>query len=43
MDISWTRQIPSFAGALLILIAYAGQKADRIDSRKAGVAGHKTA
>jgi hypothetical protein len=40
MDIAWARQIPSFAGALLILLAYAGQQADRIDSVGQLLRGH---
>jgi uncharacterized membrane protein len=36
MDMSFVRQIASFAGALLILLAYAGQQMKWIDSRKAG-------
>lgn len=35
MDISLARQIASFLGALLILIAYAGQQFHWIDPRKA--------
>jgi hypothetical protein len=34
MGISLTRQIVSFAGALLILLAYAGHQMKWIDSRK---------
>jgi hypothetical protein len=34
MDISLARQIASFAGALLILVAYAGQQMGWMDSRK---------
>ncbi len=34
MDISLLRQIASFAGALLILVAYAGQQLGWMDSRK---------
>lgn len=36
MDISLVRQIASFVGALLILVAYAGQQMKWIDPRKAG-------
>ncbi len=36
MDMSFVRQVVSFAGALLILFAYAGQQMKWIDSRKAG-------
>jgi hypothetical protein len=35
MDISMVRQIASFVGALLILVAYAGHQMRWIDSRKA--------
>jgi hypothetical protein len=35
MDISLPRQIASFAGALLILVAYAGQQLGWMSSRKA--------
>ena len=35
MDISLLRQIASFVGALLILVAYAGQQMGWMDSRKA--------
>ena len=35
MEISTLRQIASFAGALLILIAYAGQQFSWMDPRKA--------
>ena len=34
MDISIARQVASFAGALLILIAYAGQQMNWMDARK---------
>jgi hypothetical protein len=34
MDISMARQIASFAGALLILVAYAGQQMNWMDARK---------
>jgi hypothetical protein len=34
MDISLARQIASFVGALLILVAYAGQQTGWMDSRK---------
>jgi hypothetical protein len=36
MDISLARQFVSFAGALLILIAYAGHQLKWIDARSAG-------
>jgi hypothetical protein len=36
MDISVARQVASFAGALLILVAYVGHQMSWIDSRKAG-------
>jgi hypothetical protein len=36
MDISLERQILSFAGALLILVAYAGHQMKWMDSRRAG-------
>ncbi|HEV2714071.1 MAG TPA: hypothetical protein VGU64_02325 [Terriglobales bacterium] len=36
MDISLARQLVSFAGALLILIAYAGHQLKWIDARSAG-------
>lgn len=36
MDISLTRQIASFLGALLILIAYAGHQMKWVDARKPG-------
>lgn len=36
MDISMARQIASFAGALLILVAYVGHQMSWMDSRKAG-------
>jgi hypothetical protein len=36
MDISVARQIASFAGALLILIAYVGHQLSWMDARKAG-------
>jgi hypothetical protein len=36
MDISLARQLVSFAGALLILIAYAGHQLKWIDARGAG-------
>jgi len=39
----FSAQIASFAGARLIFIAYAGQQANWIDSRKVLVAGAKTA
>jgi hypothetical protein len=35
MDISMVRQAASFAGALLILVAYVGQQWGWMDSRKA--------
>ena len=35
MDIATFRQVASFAGALLILIAYAGQQFSWMDPRKA--------
>jgi hypothetical protein len=35
MDISLTRQIASFVGALLILVAYVGHQIGWMDSRKA--------
>ena len=35
MDIATFRQVASFAGALLILIAYAGQQFNWMDPRKA--------
>ena len=35
MEISLARQLASFAGALLILIAYAGHQMNWIDSRRA--------
>jgi len=35
MDISWLRQVASFVGALLILIAYVGHQLKWMDSRKA--------
>jgi hypothetical protein len=35
MDISLARQLASFAGALLILVAYAGHQMKWMDSRKA--------
>jgi hypothetical protein len=34
MDISMARQIASFVGALLILVAYAGQQMNWMDARK---------
>ena len=34
MDISLTRQIASFAGALLILVAYTGQQMNWMNARK---------
>ena len=34
MDISLARQLASFAGALLILVAYAGHQMKWMDSRK---------
>ena len=34
MQISMLRQIASFVGALLILVAYAGQQIDWMDPRK---------
>jgi hypothetical protein len=36
MDISLPRQIASFVGALLILVAYVGHQMGWMDSRKAG-------
>jgi hypothetical protein len=36
MDISLVRQIASFVGAILILVAYTGQQMKWIDSRRAG-------
>jgi hypothetical protein len=36
MDISMARQVASFAGALLILVAYVGHQMNWIDARKAG-------
>ena len=36
MDISLARQVASFVGALLILIAYVGHQMGWMDSRKAG-------
>ncbi len=36
MDISLPRQIASFVGALLILVAYVGHQMNWMDSRKAG-------
>jgi hypothetical protein len=36
MDISLPRQIASFVGALLILVAYVGHQMSWMDSRKAG-------
>jgi len=36
MDISVARQVASFAGALLILLAYGGHQMNWMDSRKAG-------
>jgi uncharacterized membrane protein len=36
MDISIARQVASFVGALLILIAYVGHQMSWMDSRKAG-------
>jgi hypothetical protein len=36
MDISRPRQIASFVGALLILVAYVGHQMGWMDSRKAG-------
>ena len=36
MDISLVRQIVSFAGALLILVAYTGQQMNWMDARKPG-------
>jgi hypothetical protein len=36
MDISLPRQIASFLGALLILVAYVGHQMGWMDSRKAG-------
>jgi hypothetical protein len=36
MNISLARQIASFVGALLILIAYAGHQLNWMNSRKAG-------
>ena len=35
MDISLARQLASFAGALLILVAYVGHQMSWIDARKA--------
>ena len=35
MDISLVRQVASFAGALVILVAYAGHQLKWMDSRKA--------
>ena len=35
MDISVARQVASFAGALLILVAYVGHQMSWMDSRKA--------
>jgi hypothetical protein len=35
MDISVARQVASFVGALLILVAYAGHQMSWMDSRKA--------
>lgn len=37
MDISLPRQIASFVGALLILVAYVGHQMGWMNSRKAGV------
>jgi hypothetical protein len=34
MDISLTKQVASFVGALLILVAYAGQQMNWMDARK---------
>jgi hypothetical protein len=39
MDISLPRQIASFLGALLILVAYVGHQMGWMDSRKAGYNG----
>ena len=36
MDISVARQVASFVGALLILVAYVGHQMSWMDSRKAG-------
>ncbi len=36
MDISVARQLASFLGALLILVAYAGHQLKWMDARKAG-------
>ncbi len=36
MDISVVRQVASFAGALLILVAYVGHQMSWMNSRKAG-------
>jgi hypothetical protein len=36
MDISLLRQIASFAGALLILVAYGGHQMNWMNSRRAG-------
>ncbi|HXM21076.1 MAG TPA: hypothetical protein VN948_07425 [Terriglobales bacterium] len=36
MDISLARQVASFVGALLILVAYVGHQMSWMDSRKAG-------
>jgi hypothetical protein len=35
MDISMARQVASFVGALLILVAYAGHQLNWMDSRRA--------
>ncbi len=36
MNISWARQVASFSGALLILVAYVGHQMKWMDARKAG-------